>query len=172
MENTMTASLLPRRGRPRKFTSPAKPVTLTLPLDVIDQLSAGGDISREIVRLAAQAKKRVPHPPAELVTFGRHAVIAVTPTRTLERNTGVSLVPLPDGRALLAFEQPLSVAQLELLLADSLDDGRLSREDAAVFRAIADILKRARRDASITLSQRSIIVLRGGPKRRASRTTR
>lgn len=162
----MAASLLPRRGRPRKFAAPARPVTVTLPVDVIERLSAGGDLSRGIVRLAARAATRTPSPPAELVTFGRHAVIVVTPTRTLEKHTGVALVPLPDGRALLSFEQPLSVAELELLLADKLEDGRLPTEDAAVFRAIADILKGARRDAAITLSQRSIIVLRGSRRNR------
>src|SRR5690606_8618867 len=106
--NSMTASLLPRRGRPRKFAAPARPVTVTLPVDVIDQLSAGGDLSRSIVRLAARSARQRPHPPVELVTFGRHAVIAVTPTRTLEKHAGVALVPLPDGRALLSFAQPLS----------------------------------------------------------------
>src|SRR5690606_6054518 len=146
----MTGSLLPRRGRPRKFAAPARPITVTLPVEVIDRLSAGGDLSRSIVQLAAQARERRPHPPAELVTFGRHAVIVVTPTRTLEKQAGVALVPLPDGRALLSFEQPLSVAELELLLADGLEEGRLPADDAAIFRAIADILKAARRDADIT----------------------
>jgi hypothetical protein len=141
-------------------------VTLTLPVDVIDALSSSGsDISRTIVRLAALEGSRRAYPPAELVTFGRHAVIAVTPSKTLEKRTGVSLVPLPDGRALISFEQALSIPALELLIADALDDRLLPSVDRAIFQSIAEILKTARRDADITLMQRSIIVLRG--RRRA-----
>lgn len=153
---------LPRRGRPRKFAAESKPVTITLPVDVIETLSAsGGDMSRTIVRLAALEGHRRTFPAAELVTFGRHAVIAVTPSRTLERRTGVSLVPLPDGRALISFEQALSIPALELLIADALEDRTLPAVDREIFGSIATILKTARRDADISLMQRSIIVLRG-----------
>ena len=34
------ARLAPRRGRPRKFIAPSRPVTLTLPEHVIDALTA------------------------------------------------------------------------------------------------------------------------------------
>src|SRR3954466_10320838 len=92
----------PRRGRPRKFTAPSRPVTLTLPEHVIDALSAvDGDLSRAIVRLAQPVLAGRPHPPAELVTFGRHSMIAVQPSKTLEKRTGVGLLHLPDGRALI-----------------------------------------------------------------------
>ena len=162
------AASFPRRGRPRKFVVESKPVTLTLPVDVIDALTkADGDISRTIVRLAAGVATPQPHPPAELVAFGRHAVIAVTPSKTLERRTGVSLVPLPDGRALISFEQALSIPALELLIADALEDPGLPAIDREIFQAIAAILKTARRDAQISLMQRSIIVLRGRSRGRA-----
>lgn len=156
------STTFPRRGRPRKFVGESKPVTLTLPVDVIDALTASdGDLSRSIVRLASEAGPPKAHPPAELVSFGRHAVIAVTPSKTLERRTGVSLVPLPDGRALISFEQALSIPALELLIADALDDRALTPADRLTFQSIATILKDARRDAKISLMQRSIIVLRG-----------
>ena len=156
------AAPFPRRGRPRKFVVESKPITLTLPVDVIDALTkADGDISRTIVRLAAGVTTPRPHPPAELVSFGRHAVIAVTPSKTLERRTGVSLVPLPDGRALISFEQALSIPALELLIADALEDSTLPPIDREIFQSIAAILKTARRDAKVSLLQRSIIVLRG-----------
>lgn len=150
----------PRRGRPRKFTRPARPVTITLPVDVIDALAAReGDLSRAIVRMAEGELRRKPHPPAELVTFGRRAVIAITPSRSLERRTGVSLVPLPDGRALISFDQAMSIHELELLIADAIEDAALSQEDHRIFQAIGRILKTARRAADITLKKRSIIVL-------------
>ena len=154
--------MTPRRGRPRKFTGPSRPVTLTLPLDVIDALSAiDADLSRAVVRIAQPELARRPRRAAELATFGRRAVIVVNPTRTLERRTGVGLVPLPDGRALISFDQPTTPAALELMIADALEDHRLSAADRAVFEGIVDILKSARRASDVSLRQSNIIVLEG-----------
>jgi hypothetical protein len=157
---SIVASFKRRRGRPRKFTVPSRPVTLTLPQQVIDALGAiDQDLSRAVVRLAQPELGKRPHPPAELATFGRNAVIVVNPTRSLEKRMGIALVHLPDGRALISFERRLTIADLELLIADALDEDRLSRADQAVFEAIGDILRTARRSTDLSLLQRSIIVL-------------
>jgi hypothetical protein len=153
-------TLGPRRGRPRKFVGPSRAVTLTLPDYVIDALSAlDADLSRAVVRLTQPELAKKPHPPAELVRFGQSAVIVVNPTRTLEERTGVNLVPLPDGRALISFDAPFTPAEFELMIADALDDRRLSRSDQTIFRSIEQILRAARRSKDVTLRQRSIIVL-------------
>ena len=69
-------------------------------------------------------------------------------------------MPLPDGRALIiSFDEPFTIAEFELMIADALDDRRLSRADQAMFRAIAQILRAARRSKDVTLHQRNIIVL-------------
>jgi hypothetical protein len=154
------ARLAPRRGRPRKFVGPSRPVTLTLPDQVIDALSAiDGDLSRAIVRLAQPVLAARPHPPAELVTFGRHSLIAVQPSRTLEQRTGVSLLHLPDGRALISFDRSMTIPGLELLIADALEDRTLPKRDRAVFAAIADILRTSRRSDTVVLLQRHVIVV-------------
>lgn len=147
-------------------------MTLTLPEHVIDALAAiDADLSRAVVRLAQPELARRPHRPAELAAFGGRAVIIVNPTRTLEKRTGVGLLHLPDGRALISFEQPQTVADLELLLADALEEHNLSRADQAIFQAIADILRTARRSSTLSLLQRTIIVLesRRHPRRRRIR---
>ena len=150
----------PRRGRPRKFTLPSRPVTLTLPVRVLDALGAiDADLGRAIVRLAQREVGKGPHPPAELAAFGRHAVIVVNPSRTLEQRTGVELLHLPDGRALIAFEQARTVAEFELKIADVLEDPRLPRTDRDIFAAIGDILRTARRSDEVSLLQRNVIVL-------------
>jgi hypothetical protein len=132
----------PRRGRPRKFQAPSRAVTLTLPEHVIEALgSVDADLSRAVVRLTQPEVAKQPHPPAELATFGTRAVIVVNPTRTLEQQTGVHLIPLPDGRALISFDAPLTIADLELMIDDAIDDHRLSPSDQAVFKAIADLLR-------------------------------
>jgi len=154
------ARLAPRRGRPRKFITPSRPVTLTLPEHVIDALSAvDGDLSRAIVRLAQPVLGGRPHPPAELVTFGRLSMIAVQPSKTLEKRTGVDLLHLPDGRALISFDRSMTIPGLELLIADAIEDRALPKGDRAVFEAIAGILKSSRRSANVALLQRHVIVL-------------
>jgi len=135
-------------------------VTLTLPEPVIDALEAvDTDLARAIVRLAQSEMAKQPHPPAELAQFGARAVIVVNPTRTLERRTGVTLIPLPDGRALISFARSITPAHIELMLADALEDPELDGSDRAVFTAIEDILRSGRTTRGVSVEQRSIVVL-------------
>ncbi|HYT68194.1 MAG TPA: hypothetical protein VEL51_17330 [Vicinamibacterales bacterium] len=160
---TRSADLRPRRGRPRKFSAPARAVTVTLPDRIIDALAnLDADLGRAIVRLAQPIVGRRPHPPAELATFGRHSVIVVKPSRTLERRTGVELLHLPDGRALISFDAPTTIADLELTIEDALEDAALPRADREVFDAIGGILKSARRSDGVLLLQKNVIVLETG----------
>jgi len=159
---------MPRRGRPRKFIAPSRAVTLTLPEDVLAALDAlDHDLSRAVVRVSQPEMGKRPHPPAELVTFGRHAVIVVNPSRTLEKRTGILLVPLSDGRALISFDESMTIARLELRIQDALEDRELPENDARIFKSIEEILKTARRSGDVTLQQRYIIVLESSrPARR------
>ncbi|MGC4081238.1 MAG: hypothetical protein QM736_03750 [Vicinamibacterales bacterium] len=117
-------------------------------------------LSRAIVRLAQPEVAKRPHPPAELVSFGRRAVIVVTPTRTLEHRTGVVLVPLSDGRALISFDSSMTPARLELTIQDALDEHDLPDTDSHVFECIRDLLRDVRRRSSeVTLRQQHIMVL-------------
>lgn len=160
-----------RRGRPRKFTAPSRAVTLTLPEDVLAALAAlDHDLSRAVVRVTQPEMAKRPHPPAEVATFGRRGVIVVNPSRTLEERTGIVLVPLSDGRALISFDDSMTVARLELRIQDALEDRRLPAEDARIFESIEEILKTARRSGGVTLQQRHIILLESSrPERRPTR---
>jgi len=168
--NAVTAAVAPRRGRPRKFARPSHAVTLTLPDEVIEALTAvDTDLSRAVVRVTQPEMAKRVHPPAELATFGRRAVIVVNPSRTLERRTGVVLIPLSDGRALISFDEPMSIAKLELSLQDAIDDPLLEGADAEVFHGISRILRDARRSVGVSLLQRSIIVIETKPRTRLSK---
>jgi hypothetical protein len=150
---------------------PSRPITLTLPERVIKALAAvDADLSRAVVRLAQPELAKQPHPPVELATFGRRSVIVVHPTRTLDRQPGVSLVHLPDGRALISFDRSMKVAELELMLSDAVEGEALSREDRRVFAAIAAILRTARRSETTRLAQRSIVVVETTRRTRHRRT--
>jgi hypothetical protein len=148
------------RGRPRKFAAPSRAVTLTLPESVIASLSAiDRDLSKAVVGLANRRRTKNGRAAADLSVFGRRAVITIQPSSSLERRAGIDLVPLPDGRALIAFDQPKTVADLELLVFDALDDPHLSAGDRRIFEGIGSILREARRSNDVSLQQRSIIVI-------------
>jgi hypothetical protein len=167
------SSLTPRRGRPRKFAQPSRAVTLTLPEQVIDTLEQiDSDLSLAVVRLAQADVAKRPHPAAELVSFGGRAVIAVNPTKTLEQRTGVILVPLADGRALISFDESMTPARLELTIQDALDEHDLPAHDGEVFESIRDVLKEARRSSTVALRQQHIIVLEFSPAGRRGATAR
>jgi hypothetical protein len=145
---------------------------LTLPEDVLDVLgSIDPDLSRAVVKIAQPGVARRPHPPAELAAFGRKAVIVVNPSATLASRTGVLLIPLTDGRALIAFDESMTTARLELKIQDEIEDRRLAERDAQVFKSIRALLKEARRSKDVVMQQRNIIVLEyagsTGPKRSA-----
>ena len=151
----------PRRGRPRKFVRPSRAVTVTLPDDVIAALQkVNPDLSRAVASIVEPHVRSESTPIAELVGDRDAAtVIVVPPNRALRERAGVELVPLPDGRALIAFDDTLSTSHIELRLADAMADPDLTGEDRAVFVELADILRRARRHGEPSLHQRNIIML-------------
>jgi hypothetical protein len=157
------------RGRPRKFAAPSRAVTLTLPDTVIQRLSnLHEDLSRAVVGLVQRLNPASTKKPAELMVFGSRAVITIRPTTSLESRAGVQLVPMPDGRALISFDSPRSLAELELTINDALDDPALTREDRHVYEGIYTILKDARRSRTVSVQRRNIIVLESAHRGRSS----
>lgn len=157
-----------RRGRPRKFGRPSRAVTLTLPEDVIAGLQAiDPDLSRAVVRALQPLTARAPAAPAELATYGNRSVILVPQSRVLRERTGVELVPLSDGRALISMDGRHSLANLELQLTDALADPTLDANSRVLFDALVDILRNARQDEGVEVRQQQIIVL----QRRAAAPT-
>ena len=148
------------RGRPRKFAAPSRAVTLTLPETVIQRLSnLHEDLSRAVVALIQRQGAATQRKPAELLVFGKRAVITIRPTVSLEKRAGIQLVPLPDGRSLISFDNPTSLAELELTINDALDDPALNGDDRKVYEGISAILKDARLSKTVSLQRRNIIVL-------------
>jgi hypothetical protein len=163
------------RGRPQKFGRPSRAITLTLPEDVIAALTAvDDDLSRAVVRLTQPlVADAVPKPAAELTKYGDCAVIVITPVDVLKRIPGVSLVPLPDGRALISLEGHLAPPDFELKVRDVLDESDdIDSRDRSVLTSVVEILKSARRTRGVNVHQRSIIVLRapGRTPRRAQKS--
>jgi hypothetical protein len=156
------------RGRPRKYGRQSRPITVTLPEDVIGRLTAvDADLGRAIVTLTERrGTQRVRAiRPAELTTYGNHAVIVVTPAKALKRLDGVQLVPIGNGRALISLEQPRSTADLELEVRDALEQAEGVERQALA--ALADILRQARASKKVEIKERTIIVIAARRQRRA-----
>jgi hypothetical protein len=152
----------PRRGRPKKYGRDSRAVTVTLPEDVLASLHAlDADLGRAIVRLVErQGTTGAPAlRPAELATYGTHAVIVVTPARALKRLPGVQLVPVGNGRALIALDRPLAIPQLELDVRDALHETEVTIPERTVLKGLADILQQARSSRAVSVNERTIIVL-------------
>jgi hypothetical protein len=157
-------------GRPKKYGRPSRPITVTLPEDVLERLSAlDADVGRAIVTLVERGTPARPKPtsPAHTASYGSHAVIVVTPVKALKRLAGVQLVPIGNGRALISLERAQSIPQLELDLRDTLEKGRLNRSERETLDAIADILRQARLSGEVTVGERTIIVLKTKRQRRS-----
>lgn len=105
-------------------------------------------------------------PATELSRYRNSAVIVIRPESVLERVEGVTLVPLPDGRALISLDEGMTVAEFELKLRDALDSQQLDLQERVAISSIADILRTARQSRGVTVEARNIIVLRSKHRRR------
>ena len=158
------------RGRPPKFGRPSQVVALTLPKDVLDTLQAihrdpGWAIVRLVESIAGSGSgasvSREPTPLAELVHLpGGRGLIVVQP-QALKRLRGVSTIPLADGRAFLAFDQPGGLAELEVAVLDSLEFTPRDSRDHALLTQIRDTVRAWRRDERLAFRTKSIIVVEG-----------
>ncbi len=158
------------RGRPQKYGRPARAVTVTLPEDILETLSAtDADLGRAIVKLVERrGKSRADsRKPAEIASYGSRSVIVVPEARALRKLAGVQLVPIGNGRCLIALEPPYSIPQLELDIRDLLAQGRMAETERKTLDAVAAILRTARVSRDVTPEQRTIIVLETRRRRSA-----
>lgn len=115
-----------KRGRPLKFGRPTRPLSVSLPEDVIAWLeSLDPDPAWAIVSLFDRSRQRhapsAPPAPAELVQLpGKRALIIVSPD-LFDGLDGVSVIRLSDGRGFLALQAGKGYADLELAVADQIE---------------------------------------------------
>ncbi len=155
-------------GRPRKFGRPSRAVTVTLPEDVLTRLAGlDTDLGRAIVTLVERRRAAVRTvKPAEISSYGSHAVIIVTPVQALKRIGGVQLVPIGNGRALISLERAQSIPAFELDLVDALARGAVTERERQTLAAIVEILRQTRRSSKVILEARTIIVFQTKRQRR------
>src|SRR5262245_44198329 len=155
-------------GRPPKFGRPSRAVTVTLPEDIVARLTDfNTDLGRAIVALVERRRARVRAvKPAEIASYGRHAVIIVAPVNALKRIGGVHLVPIGNGRALISLKRTHSIPAFELGLRDALARRDVTELERRTLVAIVNILRETRLSRRVMLEERTIIVLEAKRQRR------
>ncbi len=155
-----------QRGRPRKFGRAARALALTLPDNVIAWLkSVHPDPAWAIVSLferttsPRRARSITDAVEAELVQLTRKRSIIVVNPGILRRVNGVTLLPLADGRALIALEPGKSAADLELAILDRLESVTSGSQEHAELTRLRLSLRRWRGFDGMTLRTRSIILV-------------
>ncbi len=156
-----------RRGRPPKFGRPSQVVALTLPNEVLDALrTLHRDPGWAIVQLVEsmlgdgthRTRPRPPAAPAELVHLpGRRALIVVQP-QLFRQLRGVSTIPLADGRALLAFDRPGGLADLEVAILDHLESASTTGAERTQLMQLRDIVRAWRRDPGLVFRTKAILM--------------
>jgi hypothetical protein len=152
-----------KRGRPPKFGRPAKTVTVTLPLDVIDKLRAiHPDLARAIVELVQHrwAEDSPDRVRLREVSPGQYLIV-VPYLETLARIDGVRLLPVSAGQYLIVVARGRT-HHLELNLRDMLEIGTVPPHEEAAVRDLIQLLARYRRQLSIT-EESFLIVLQDRP---------
>lgn len=159
-----------RRGRPPKYGRPAQLVTLTLPDDVLTWLkSLHSDPAWAIVRLHEQASRRTRKPIAlaELMQLPERRALIMVNAEVLSHIPNVSIIPLADGRGLLALQPGRGVADLEIAVIDRLDTPRVAPREREALVALRDKLREWRLQG-VQFESRAIVVATRIPERRAS----
>jgi hypothetical protein len=161
-----------RRGRPPKYGRPAQLVTLTLPNDVLDWLKTlHADPAWAIVKLHEQTnRRRRPVELAELVRLPEGRALILVNAQALSHIPGVAVIPMSDGRGLLALESGRGVADLELAVIDRLETPRLQATERQALTALRD-KPREWRQQGVGFESRSIIVATRGHLQQVSRTS-
>jgi hypothetical protein len=137
-------------------------ITMTLPDDVIDFLkTVHTDPAWAVVKLAEQARRRVPKPVAlaELVQLPQRRALIMVNADVLRHLPGVAIIPLSDGRGILALDAGMGVADLEIAVIDRLDAGGVPTSERQALDALRTRLREWRQDG-VQFEARAIIVAR------------
>jgi len=154
------------RGRPPKFGRPARLVALTLPEDTITHLqSIDPDIARAVVSLVDQSQGRTSAPdddweaPVTLARVSEQRALVVIDPSLFREIPGCAFIPLTTRRAFLALIPGSTLADVELSVADLLEDVSIERTEREALEALRRALREWRRDQELTFHTRSIVLV-------------
>ncbi len=114
-----------RGGRPRKFTEPSRPITVTLPERTLKQLTQiNNDRAKAIAKAVSMAVAELDttSSTAEIIKNGSGVgFVVVGPSRYLKNVAGLRMVEIMPDRHLLTIKTGTSPAALEVELLDIIE---------------------------------------------------
>jgi hypothetical protein len=145
-------------GRPRKFTEPSRPITLTLPERTLRELRCiNPDPGQAIVKLASSALRNgsKEKPLVEILkTSADMGIIVVGPSQVLSHLSFVHLVEVEPARYLLALDSGQDFKSLELAITDLLDEAmQVDRRERELIMQLLQHIKHLRRSKNISRAE-------------------
>ncbi len=154
-----------KRGRPPKFGRPGQVVAITLPAEVVRGLRRiNADLAWAIVSLF-EGREQNPVPrqrrraDSELVSIANGRSLIIVNRAVLKQLPGVSVIPLHDDRAFLAFDRDASIADLELAIVERLRQRSVRVRERKALTELRALVQRWRHDPTLHCEMRSIIVV-------------
>lgn len=140
-------------GRPRKFPSPSRPITVTLPVETLTDLEGiDPDRAKAIVKATALAVHGADQTrkPVEMVTVGSGTgLIVIGPSHSLRRIPWLRVSEIAPTRYILSLQPGVSVDSLEVSLGDILESlpesDKRERELISQLRNLIQGLRRGHR---------------------------
>jgi hypothetical protein len=152
-----------RRGRPQKYGRPSQVVALTLPRTTVQRLNqVHADLGWAIVSLVDTQRKGGPEetpPDVALVEVGNGQFLIVVHAAAFRVVPGVQLVPLSKTQAFLALDPGRTMADLEVLVRDRLEQLKRPSRQQRALAALGRELRKWRRDPTMEPESRAIIIL-------------
>lgn len=154
-------------GRPPKFADPSRPVTVTLPLRVLDRLGEiDSDRAKAIVAAVdafagggAAAAGGEDSPVRELPVNRNETLLSVADNRFLRSIPWLTLVPIAPGRHLLSLRQAIPIEKLEVTIGDLIDTASDATDaELSLLRQLLERLRTPRRNRAVR--SESILVIR------------
>lgn len=142
-------------GRPAKFGEPSRPVTVTLPLRILDRLAEiDGDRARAIVKavetVLGGTQEAPVQPVRELPVSDDETLVAVADNRFLRRISWLTLIEVAPGQHLLSLKDDVPVEKLEVTLCDLLETAADATEaERNVLVRLLDVLRTPRRNRAV-----------------------
>src|SRR5262245_10216148 len=145
-------------GRPPKFQEPRRPITVTLPENILGHLaSIDKDRARAIVKATRVAmsldEKRTRQVEVVEVAHGI-GIILVGPSQLLKKIEGLRLVEVAPLRFLLTVASGTSIDSLELSIVDLLDTARsLDEPEHSMLNDLRHLIRKLRRGAAVSKAE-------------------
>lgn len=162
-------SSINKGGRPPKFDEASKPVTVTLPISILERLAQiDGDRAKAIVKATLAVLGVVADSPSssvrELPVNSEESLLVVADNRLLRQIPWLTLIEVAPGRHLLSLKAGITLEKLEVTLGDFIDDPKdATPAELEQLRHLLDCLRTPRRNRAVRTEE--ILVISKSPRR-------